>query len=140
MEPNHRHSEPGSPPVLIVDDDPTNLFVLDEFVRAAGFSTVTATNGVEAIAASQEHSPALILMDISMPVMDGFEATRQILTSSHNDWRPIILAVSANVTPEWRATCFEVGMEDFVEKPVDFDKLVEQLRRLYSRLGLDASS
>ncbi|MEM7746079.1 MAG: response regulator [Pseudomonadota bacterium] len=135
METNNSCNGTVRPPVLIVDDDPTNLFVLGEFVRAAGFTTVTATNGAEAVDASRQHQPALILMDLSMPVMDGFEATRRILSASPEEWRPVVLAVSANVTPEWRASCFEAGMEDFVEKPVDFDRLVEQLKALYSRLG-----
>jgi CheY-like chemotaxis protein len=114
--------------ILIVDDDPTNLFVLDEFLKTEGYSTVTATNGAEAVEQFDQHKPKLILMDLSMPVMDGFEAARRILEKkSESDGFPTILAVSANVTPEWRASCFEVGMEDFIEKPIDFDYLIPKI-------------
>ncbi len=123
--------------ILIVDDDPTNLFVLDEFLKTEGFDTVTATNGAEAVEKFCRHKPMLILMDLSMPVMDGFEATRRILAKeSDEDGRhPTILAVSANVTPEWRASCFEVGMEDFIEKPIDFDYLIPKITDLSASLS-----
>ncbi|MEM0988046.1 MAG: response regulator [Pseudomonadota bacterium] len=125
-----------APPILIVDDDATNLFVLEEFLRSAGFNTVTAANGVEAVDAHRRHNPPLILMDLSMPVMDGFEASRRIFAAvPEHQRRPVILAVSANVTPEWKTSCLEIGMEDFVEKPIDFDSLVERMKTLYARMG-----
>ena len=117
--------------ILIVDDDPTNLFVLDQFLQGEGYRTVTAANGAEAVDAFREFEPWLILMDLSMPVMDGFEATRQILSAQEDGKRkPTILAVSANVTPEWRASCFEVGMQDFIEKPIDFGNLIPKIWQL----------
>lgn len=122
--------------VLIVDDDATNLFVLDEFLQAAGFRTITATNGVEAIVQYGAHTPPLVLMDLSMPVMDGFEATRRIFADAAlTGRRPVVMAVSANVTPEWRATCLEIGMSDFIEKPIDFDALIPMISSLSHSLG-----
>ena len=123
----------GSPGtvILIVDDDPTNLFVLDQFLKGEGYSTITAANGAEAVDAFHEFQPWLILMDLSMPVMDGFEATRRILSApKEGERKPTILAVSANVTPEWRASCFEVGMQDFIEKPIDFSDLIPKISHL----------
>ena len=118
--------------ILIVDDDPTNLFVLNEFLQSEGYKTVTATNGAEAVEQFSLHSPGLILMDLSMPVMDGFEATRRIFAATPEDdaCPPVILAVSANVTPEWRESCRKLGMEDFIEKPIDFDYLIPKLSDL----------
>lgn len=118
--------------ILIVDDDPVNLFVLDQFLQGEGFATITAANGAEAVDAFREHRPWLILMDLSMPVMDGFEATRQILSDDNDgsEQKPTILAVSANVTPEWKASCREVGMNDFIEKPIDFENLVPKISSL----------
>ena len=118
--------------ILIVDDDPTNLYVLDQFLQGEGFVTITAVNGAEAVDAFREHRPWLILMDLSMPVMDGFEATRQILADETpgTTQKPTILAVSANVTPEWKESCREVGMNDFIEKPIDFDNLVPKISSL----------
>lgn len=119
--------------ILIVDDDPTNLFVLDQFLQAEGYRTITATNGVEAVDAFRDRNPQLILMDLSMPVMDGFEATRRILSDTLGTKRqPVILAVSANVTPEWKASCKEIGMDDFIEKPIDFDYLIPKISTIAS--------
>ena len=122
---------PSETVILIVDDDPTNLFVLDQFLQGEGYRTVTAANGAEAVDAFHEFQPWLILMDLSMPVMDGFEATRKILAGADdNTPKPTILAVSANVTPEWRASCFEAGMQDFIEKPIDFGNLIPKIWQL----------
>ena len=126
-----RNETKGTVPILIVDDDPTNLFVLDQFLQGEGYKTVTAANGAEAVDAFHEFHPWLILMDLSMPVMDGFEATKRILSApDEGSGRPTILAVSANVTPEWRASCIELGMEDFIEKPIDFDDLIPRISDL----------
>lgn len=122
--------------ILVVDDDPTNLFVLDEFLQSEGYQTITAMNGAEAVDAFKTHRPWLILMDLSMPVMDGFEAARQIFSDDGEaDFQPTILAVSANVTPEWKASCLEVGMKDFIEKPIDFDDLIPKISDLSSSLS-----
>lgn len=126
----------NAPPILIVDDDATNLFVLEEFLRSAGFTIVTATNGAEAIDAHRRHQPPAILMDLSMPIMDGFEATRRIMAATADDTtRPVIMAVSANVTPEWRNSCLELGMDEFVEKPINFDHLIGRMIQIYIELG-----
>lgn len=122
--------------ILIVDDDPTNLFVLDQFLQSEGYATVTAANGAEAVDAFHSHKPWLILMDLSMPVMDGFEAARRIFAEhSEEGYRPTILAVSANVTPEWKASCIEVGMDDFIEKPINFDYLIPKISDLSATLS-----
>ena len=114
--------------ILIVDDDPTNLFVLDQFLQGEGYRTITATNGAEAVEMYETHKPPLVLMDLSMPVMDGFEATRRILASEAESERdPVVMAVSANVTPEWRASCLELGMSKFIEKPINFDALIPMI-------------
>lgn len=126
-----RNPDGASLKILVVDDDPTNLFVLDQFLRSEGVDTIVATNGVEAVELYERYSPSLVLMDLSMPVMDGFEATRRILEIAEQEsGRPIVVAVSANVTPEWRENCFEAGMIDFIEKPIDFHNLVSRLAAL----------
>lgn len=122
--------------ILIVDDDATNLFVLDEFLQAEGYDTLTATNGLEAVTQYTEHRPPLVLMDLSMPVMDGFEATRRILADAmETPDAPVVLAVSANVTPEWRESCLEMGMADFIEKPIDFDALIPKIASISNHLN-----
>ena len=128
-------SKAGPMVILIVDDDPTNLFVLDQFLQAEGYTTITATNGAEAVEMYHAHHPPLVLMDLSMPVMDGFEAARLIFESEENAPQPpIVMAVSANVTPEWRASCLEMGMSDFIEKPINFDALIPMISSISNEM------
>lgn len=127
--------------IMIVDDDPTNLFVLDQFLQSEGFETLTAVNGAEAVDVYSSRRPPLVLMDLSMPVMDGFEATRQIFNLADDaDEPPIVMAVSANVTPEWRASCLEVGMAEFIEKPINFDTLMPLIQSISAKQAGSASS
>ena len=126
---------------MIVDDDPTNLFVLDQFLQGEGFETLTAVNGAEAVDIYSSKRPPIVLMDLSMPVMDGFEATQQIFNlAGEGGETPVVLAVSANVTPEWRASCLEIGMTDFIEKPINFDTLMPLIESISARQAKSASS
>lgn len=113
--------------VLIVDDDPTNRFVLSELLLAEQFKVLRAANGFEAVQSACEHRPAVILMDISMPVMDGFEAARAIRRQIGDD-PPQIFAVTAHVTPDIREKCAEQGFAGFFEKPIDIDVIINGIK------------
>ncbi|MDX2097862.1 MAG: PAS domain S-box protein [Leptolyngbyaceae cyanobacterium bins.59] len=120
--------------LLIVDDRADNRDLLTHLLQAVGFQTQTATNGQEAIHLWQSWQPHLIWMDMRMPVIDGYEATRQIRAieaaqkSSH---RTRIIALTASAFEEQRATILETGCDDLVRKPfrehLIFDKLSEHL-------------
>ncbi|MFN3263231.1 MAG: response regulator [Pikeienuella sp.] len=114
--------------VLVAEDDPTNLFVMQTLLEAFACVVVTAANGVEAAERATIDHPKLILMDISMPKMDGVEAARKIRREMPNARIPIV-AVTANATREQRAECEAAGFDDFLVKPVDPEALKAVVER-----------
>ncbi|NJL23097.1 MAG: response regulator [Leptolyngbyaceae cyanobacterium SM1_3_5] len=115
--------------LLIVEDQAENRQLLMRLLRPVGFAVDVATNGCEAIALWQQQQPHLILMDMQMPVMDGYEATQQIKASS--DQPPIIIAVTGSAFEEDRSAILATGCDDFIRKPfqaeVIYAKLAEYL-------------
>lgn len=126
-----KHLAPGQPNyrIAIVDDRETNCLALKQLLEAVGFHPRTANNGREAIALWQEWQPDLIWMDMRMPVMDGYEATRHI--KAHSSKNTVIIALTASAFEEQRAKILDAGCDDFVAKPfteeVIFDKLIQHL-------------
>ena len=120
-QPNYR--------IAVVDDRDTNRLALKQLLEAVGFHPRTANNGKEAIALWQEWQPDLIWMDMRMPVMDGYEATKYI--KAHSDRNTVIIALTASAFEEQRAKILAAGCDDFVAKPfteeVIFDKLIQHL-------------
>jgi PAS domain S-box-containing protein len=122
--------------VLVVDDRQENRDLLIQLLGSVGFQIRTATNGKEAISIWQQWQPHLIWMDLRMPVMDGYEATRQIKATSQGQ-NTAIIALTATVFEEQRSSIFAAGCDDVVRKPfqeqVIFDKMTEHLgvRYLY---------
>ncbi|HEY9694360.1 MAG TPA: PAS domain S-box protein [Oculatellaceae cyanobacterium] len=116
--------------VLIVDDRQENRELIWQLLQMVGFETRTATNGQEAIAIWQQWHPHLIWMDMRMPVIDGYEATRRI-RAQENGSRTAIIALTASAFEEQQATVLAAGCDDFVRKPfrepVLFEKMAEHL-------------
>lgn len=116
--------------IAIVDDQETNRLVLGKLLELVGFKTRTATNGQDAIALWQEWQPDLIWMDMRMPIMDGYEATRQIKNQSVLR-ETVIIAITASAFEEQKDKIFSAGCDDLVVKPfteqVIFDKLTQHL-------------
>ncbi|MBD1865377.1 MULTISPECIES: PAS domain S-box protein [Trichocoleus] len=125
--------------VLVVDDRPENCKFIEQLLQMVGFETALATNGQEAIAQWQSWQPHLIWMDMRMPVMDGYEATRQIrrleATAPVRAHRTVIIALTASAFEEQRATILASGCDDLVRKPfreqVIFDKIAAYLGAEY---------
>jgi signal transduction histidine kinase/CheY-like chemotaxis protein len=113
--------------VLVVDDKQANRSVLVNLLEPLGFEVVEATNGQEGLHKASEFNPDVILMDLVMPVMDGFEATRRIRMLPELD-RVIVLAISASVFDFNQQTSREAGCDDFVPKPIREVELLEKLR------------
>ncbi len=110
---------PDPPPntrVLLVEDHPINQEVGVGILEGSDITVVVAANGERALAALEEQEFDLVLMDVQMPVMDGWEATRQIRAQKRFDNLPV-LAMTADVLVEDRAKCFEAGMDDYIAKP-----------------------
>lgn len=110
--------------VLIVDDNEINLLVAERMVAALGCATVCALTGREAIALHRQERPDLVLIDLSMPDMDGFEAASEIMRLQHDDAvRAPIIAMTAHPALTHRQRCLEAGFSGFLEKPTTFDKV-----------------
>lgn len=114
---------------LIVDDQKHNRFVLSDILESVGFQTHLVENGREAIAAISEFQPHIILLDLIMPEMNGFE-TAKAIRQLPDQTKTILIAVSASVSEEGETKSTESGCDAFLPKPVNVDALFEVLGRL----------
>ncbi|HEY8037412.1 MAG TPA: response regulator [Methylobacter sp.] len=112
--------------LLLVEDNSINQQVAKETLEQEGFDIVIATNGQDAVQKIRESYFDAVLMDLQMPIMDGYEATRIIRSESQFDDLPII-AMTAHAMNDVRESCLYVGMNGFVTKPIDVDELLASL-------------
>jgi len=117
--------------VLLVEDTEDNRFMMRRLLEMSGYRVVEATNGQEAVRIAEAESPGLILMDLSLPMIDGLAATRLIRKMPKLTKTPII-AVSAHDTSDFLTEALEAGCNSYITKPIDFNEL-EQL--IVSQLG-----
>jgi len=127
--------------VLVVEDNEANQMVFCCVLDDMGATYETAQNGKEAIASMIKYRPAVILMDVSMPVMDGLEASRAIrgLTSdveNFADYRPCIIGATANGMDRDKLECMDAGMDDYMLKPISPAVLREKLTRRLAEKGV----
>jgi CheY-like chemotaxis protein len=115
--------------ILLVEDNAVNQKVATTLFQRMGYRVDVAANGKEAVEAVMRQPYDVVFMDIQMPVMDGIEATRQILASVNPATRPYIAALTANVMKSDRELYDAVGMDDFIPKPVRADEIVKALER-----------
>lgn len=105
-------------PILLVDDSKPNLLVASAILSKSGYSVETAENGMQAVSAMKKKHYALVLMDLSMPDMDGFEVTRIIRALPGKRSRVPIIALTAAAYTEDRERCFDAGMDAYLSKPI----------------------
>jgi two-component system cell cycle response regulator DivK len=108
--------------VLLVEDTEDNRFMMRRLLEMAGYHVIEAMNGEEAVKLAKTGSPRLILMDLSLPVIDGLAATRLIRKLPQLESVPII-AVSAHDTSDFQSEAIEAGCNSYVTKPIDFNEL-----------------
>jgi CheY-like chemotaxis protein len=117
------------PRILIVEDNEENRDALSRRMKRRGFEVLVAAEGKSGLAMAQDEKPDLILMDMNMPELDGWEATRQIKSSEGCRDIPVI-ALTAHALAGDRERALEVGCADYHTKPVDFAKLLAQIEAL----------
>jgi CheY-like chemotaxis protein len=115
--------------VLLVEDTEDNRFMMRRLLEMAGYRVVEAMNGEEAVKLARAEAPHLILMDLSLPVIDGLAATRLIRRLPHFESIPII-AVSAHDTSDFQSEAILAGCNSYVTKPIDFNELEELIGQL----------
>ena len=115
--------------ILLVDDHADLRDMMTRQLQNHGYAVTTACNGSEAVSLAAETTPALILMDVNMPEMDGFEATMQIRAAEGAKRTPVI-ALTAYALPGDEARAIASGCDAFHPKPVDFAKLICQINNL----------
>ncbi|MEA2205658.1 MAG: hypothetical protein QOE77_2434 [Blastocatellia bacterium] len=115
--------------ILVVDDAADNVAMLSLDLQNQGYRVVTATNGEEAVSVASYARPDLILMDISMPRLDGLGATRKIRETPALRAIPIV-AVTAFGTEGFQRAAYDAGVSGYLTKPVDFDRMHQLIARL----------
>ena len=115
--------------ILIVEDNEPNRDMLSRRLERRGFEVVVAVDGAEGVAKSKSDHPDIVLMDMSLPVMNGWEATRAIKADPATSAMPVI-ALTAHSMPGDREKAMEAGCDDYDVKPVDLPRLLEKMAAL----------
>jgi CheY-like chemotaxis protein len=128
---------------LVVDDTPTNRHLVVKLLELIGYNVREAANGAEAIALCHSWQPHIVLMDMRMPVMDGYEATRRIKAIAPQNSaiaRTIVIAVTASAFEEERTAILAAGCDDFIRKPFQKDilysKIAKHLKTVETSVGI----
>lgn len=122
------------PTILIVEDNEMNRDMLSRRLKRRGFEILFATNGAEGIEQAHAQSPDLILMDMNLPIIDGWDATRQIKASQATQKIPII-ALTAHAMSGDRQRALDAGCDDFETKPIELEQLLEKIERYLAKAG-----
>jgi CheY-like chemotaxis protein len=117
--------------ILIVEDNPMNLDMLSRRLLRAGYQVVSAENGLLGVEAARRERPDLILMDLSLPEIDGWEATRRIKADPSTQPIPVI-ALTAHALTSDRESAIAAGCSDFDTKPIEMPRLLGKMKALLS--------
>jgi len=121
--------KPDRPRVLLVDDYPDAREMYTEYLEFSGFNVIEAGNGMEALQRAVDTAPDIILMDLSLPVMDGWEATRR-LKADHRTASIPVVALTGHALAGHSKGAKEAGCDSFLAKPCLPDQLVAEIRRM----------
>jgi two-component system, cell cycle response regulator DivK len=120
--------------ILLVEDNEANRAMLSRRLVRRGYDVVVAVDGECAIAMASSESPNLILMDMSLPIMDGWEATRRLKAAPSTQGIPII-ALTAHAMSSDREKALEAGCDDYDTKPVELQNLLQKIEALLAHRG-----
>ncbi|MDQ3555457.1 MAG: response regulator, partial [Gemmatimonadota bacterium] len=119
----------GPPTILVVDDHPDNIEIIDARLTSRGYRVSKAMNGQEALDQVHANPPHLILCDVMMPVMDGYEVSRRIKGDDSLPYIPIILVTARDSTQD-KIDGLDAGADDYLTKPVNFPELEARVRSM----------
>jgi len=115
--------------ILYVEDNEDNIYMLKSRLERRGYSVAVATDGEQAVEMAIAEQPSLIIMDLSLPVVDGWEATRRLKANEKTRHIPVV-ALSAHAMVGDRETALDAGCDDYDTKPVEFQRLLEKINNL----------
>lgn len=115
--------------ILYVEDNDDNIYMLERRLKRAGFTVLIARDGAEGVTMAGAEQPDLILMDMGLPVVDGWEATRQIKAAEQTRHIPVI-ALTANAMSGDKEKALAAGCDDFDTKPVELERLLGKIQAL----------
>ena len=116
--------------ILLVEDNEDNRDMLSRRLQRRGYEVLIAVDGAESVERARQDQPDLILMDMSLPVIDGWEATRQIKADATTQRIPVI-ALTAHAMSQDRERSLQAGCDDYDTKPVDFARLLAKMEALF---------
>ena len=134
MPPRHAGDGAEVVKILYVEDNDDNIYVLKNRLTRVGYTILVARDGAAGLAMATAERPDLILMDLSLPVMDGWEATRQLKGAPETRDIPVIALTSHAMVGE-REKALAAGCDDFDTKPVELPRLLEKIRALLPKGG-----
>src|ERR1700756_1290947 len=120
--------------ILYVEDNEDNIFMLKNRLTRAGHTVVVATDGAQGVAMASNERPDVILMDLSLPVLDGWQATREIKAAAETKHIPVI-ALTANAMAGDREKALAAGCDDYDTKPGEVSRPLGKIRQLVERAG-----
>ncbi|MGH8532438.1 MAG: response regulator [Gammaproteobacteria bacterium] len=118
--------------ILLVEDNEMNRDMLGRRLQRRGYEVIIAVDGAEGLAMARRDGPDLILMDMSLPVIDGWEATRRLKAAPETQATPII-ALTAHAMSGDREKAMEAGADDYDTKPIELDRLLGKIEALLNR-------
>ncbi len=122
--------QPPEARLLVVEDDPNILELLSASLRFAGFEVATATGGFDALRAAQRHRPDLVVLDVMLPDLDGFDVARRLRAG---DTRTPVLFLTARDATEDKVTGLTIGGDDYVTKPFSLEEVIARIRAVLRR-------
>jgi two-component system cell cycle response regulator DivK len=122
--------------ILYIEDNEDNIYMLARRLERRGFEVIAAPNGAQGVAMAHSERPALILMDLRLPVLDGWEATRRLKAQAATRDIPVI-ALSAHAMAGDRDAALAAGCDDFDTKPIEFTRLLAKIEALLPRASVE---
>jgi two-component system cell cycle response regulator DivK len=122
----------NTPTILLIDDSALNRKLIETVLKPQGYRVVIAEDGQAGVAAALREKPDLILMDVMMPIMNGYDATRRIKDQRETAHIPVV-ALTASALPQERNQAMEAGCDGYISKPIDTRAFPGQVRQFLSR-------